>query len=395
MLNKLLTGLFILAAASGCTRKTPVSAPTDSRTGNAPEAAQTATTGDILVGEYGSMTGGEATFGISTHEGIMMAIDEKNAAGGVKGRQLKVIALDNQGKSDEAAAVVTRLITENKVIAVLGEVASSRTLAAAPIAQQHKIPMISPSSTNPQVTEVGDYIFRVCFIDPFQGTAMAKFAWEKLQAKNVAILRDVKSDYSVGLANFFAKTFKELGGEIVIDQSYQNGEKDFKAQLTQIRSKKPDAIFIPGYYTEVGLIAQQAKQLGIKVPLMGGDGWDSSKLYEIGKDAINGQFFSNHYTTESTDPVVQDFIKNYRTKYNKVPDGLAALGYDAAKVLVAAMERTAELTPKSIRDEIANTKDFVGVTGRITINEQRNAVKPAVVVKVDGTVNRYVTTITP
>lgn len=391
MFRKLLTGLIFVVAAVGCTRKTPVATPTES----GGVAAQVETTGDILIGEYGSMTGGEATFGISTHEGVMMAIDEVNAAGGVKGRKVKVIALDNQGKSDEAAAVVTRLITENKVIAILGEVASGRTLAAAPIAQQHKIPMISPSSTNPQVTEVGDYIFRVCFIDPFQGTAMAKFAWEKLAAKKVAILRDVKSDYSVGLANFFAKMFNELGGEIVIDQSYQSGEKDFKAQLTQIRSKKPDAIFIPGYYTEVGLIAQQAKQLGIQVPLMGGDGWDSSKLHEIGKDAINGQYFSNHYTTESTDPVVQDFIKNYKAKYNKVPDGLAALGYDAAKILVAAMERTSELTPKAIRDEIAKTKDFGGVTGKISINEQRNAVKPAVVVKIDGAVNRYVTTIMP
>lgn len=392
MLKNMALGLVVLAVAVGCTRRTPVTAPTDTATGN---TTHTATTGDILIGEYGSMTGSEATFGISTHQGIMMAIDEKNAAGGVKGRQLKIIALDNQGKPDEAAAVVTRLITENQVIAVLGEVASGRTLAAAPIAQQYKIPMISPSSTNPQVTEVGEYIFRVCFIDPFQGTAMAKFAAENLKAKRVAILRDVKSDYSVGLATFFAKTFKELGGEIVIDQSYQSSEKDFKAQLTQIRSAKPDAIFIPGYYTEVGLIAQQAKQLGIKAPLLGGDGWDSEKLYQIGKDAINGHYFSNHYTTESTDPVVQNFMTNYKTKYNKVPDGLAALGYDAANVLIAAMERTTELTPKNIRDEIANTKEFVGVTGKITINEQRNAVKPAVVVKVDGTVNRYVTTIAP
>ncbi len=393
MLKHVLAGLVIFAATTGCTRKTPVAAPSESSDDS--HRAQVAMTGDILIGEYGSMTGGEATFGLSTHEGVMMAIDETNEAGGVKGRRLKVIALDNQGKPDEAAAVVTRLITENKVVAVLGEVASGRTLAAAPIAQQHKIPMISPSSTNPQVTEVGDYIFRVCFIDPFQGTAMAKFAHEKLSAKKVAILRDVKSDYSVGLATFFAKTFRQMGGEIVIDQSYQSGEKDFKAQLTQIRSKKPDAIFIPGYYTEVGLIAQQAKQLGIKAPLLGGDGWDSEKLYQIGKDAINGQYFSSHYTTESTDSVVQDFIKNYKAKYGKVPDGLAALGYDAAKVLVSAMERAAELTPKNIRDEIARTKDFAGVTGRITIDGKRNAVKPAVVVKVDGTVNRYVTTITP
>jgi branched-chain amino acid transport system substrate-binding protein len=313
----------------------------------------------------------------------------------VKSRKIKLITYDDQGKPEEAAAVVTRLVTDNKVVAILGEVASSRSLAAAPIAQNAKVPMISPSSTNPQVTVIGDYIFRVCFIDPFQGTVMAKFSVENLKAKKVAILRDVKSDYSVGLANFFAKTLKELGGEIVADASYSSGEMDFKAQLTQIRSKKPEAIFIPGYYTEVGLIALQAKQLGIKVPLLGGDGWDSSKLFEIGKDAINGQYFSNHYTTESTDPTVQDFIKRYKEKYNKTPDGLAALGYDSARVLIEAMERAPEISPKAIRDEIAKTKDFAGVTGKITLNEERNAVKSAVVVKVDGATNRYVTTIAP
>jgi len=378
-----------LASLFGCTRRDQAKDAGDAA------AKAVSTTGDILVGEYGSMTGSEATFGLSTHDGIMMAVEEKNAAGGIKGRKIRVISLDNQGKPEESAAVVTRLITENKVVALLGEVASSRTLAAAPIAQQYKIPMISPSSTNPQVTEIGDYIFRVCFIDPFQGTAMAIFAHENLKAKKVAILRDVKSDYSVGLANFFAKKFKELGGEIVIDQTYQGGEMDFKAQLTQIKSRNPDAIFIPGYYTEVGLIALQARQLGIKAPMMGGDGWDSSKLFEIGKEAINGNYFSNHYTTESTDPAVQDFIKRYKTKYGKTPDGLAALGYDAARILIEAMERAPEISPKAIRDEIAKTKDFAGVTGKITINEQRNAVKPAVVVKVDGNNNRYVTTINP
>jgi branched-chain amino acid transport system substrate-binding protein len=379
-----------LAATSGCTKK-------GTQSGTSGTANTVVSGNEILVGEYGSFTGSEATFGISTSQGIKMAIEEKNKAGGVKGKQIKLISLDNQGKAEEAASAVTRLITQNGVIAVIGEVASSRSLAAAPIAQQNKIPMISPSSTNPKVTEVGDYIFRVCFIDPFQGTVMAKFAWENLKAKKVAILRDVKSDYSVGLADYFIKKFKELGGDIVSDQSYQSGEMDFKAQLTQIKAAKPDAIFIPGYYTEVGLIARQAKQLSIAAPLLGGDGWDSSKLYEIGGTAINGSYFSNHYTTETKDPIVVDFIKRYKERYggDTPPDGLAALGYDAAKVLIEAMERAPELSPKAIRDEIAKTTDFVGVTGKISINEQRNAVKPAVVVKVDGTTNRYVTTINP
>jgi branched-chain amino acid transport system substrate-binding protein len=387
---RLVASLLLVASTVGCTKSCSNQNENPSATSNVP----TSTADGILVGEYGSMTGSEATFGVSTHRGLEMALEEGNKTGGVKGKKVVLISLDDQGKPEEAAAAVSRLVTQNKVVAVIGEVASSRTLAAAPIAQENKIPMISPSSTNPKVTEVGDYIFRVCFIDPFQGTVMAKFAAQNLKAKRVAILRDVKSDYSVGLANFFVQTFKELGGEVIDDQSYQAGEIDFKGQLTAIRAKKPDAIFVPGYYTEVGLIARQARQLGLKVPLLGGDGWDSAKLYEIGGEAINGSYFSNHYTTESTDPTVKDFIGRYKARYGEVPDGLAALGYDSGKVLIEALQRS-DLSPKSLRDEISKTKDYAGVTGKITINEQRNAVKSAVVVRVDGNVNRYVTTINP
>jgi branched-chain amino acid transport system substrate-binding protein len=351
---------------------------------------------EILVGEYGSLTGSEATFGQSTSEGVNLAFSEQNKAGGVKGKRLKLITLDNQGKPEEARAAVQRLITQDRVVAVIGEVASSRSLAAAPVAQQYKVPMISPSSTNPKVTEVGDYIFRVCFIDPFQGLVMAKFARNEIKKSKVAILRDVKSDYSTGLADVFVAEFKKMGGEIVGDESYQAGETDFKAQLTQLKGKKPEAIFVPGYYTEVGLIARQARQLGMNIPLLGGDGWDSEKLSELGQDAIKGSYFSNHYTTESTEPAVVDFIKKYRDSYRgKTPDGLAALGYDAAKILIAAMERTTEITPTAIRDELAKTKNFVGVTGVISIDEKRNATKSAVVVQVDGKINRFVKTISP
>lgn len=373
MKRLLLAALLTLPLLGGCTKKTD----------------------ELLVGEFGSLTGNDATFGISTNKGIRMAFDEVNEKGGIKGKKLRLITLDDQGRETEAAQVVTRLITQEKVLAILGEVASSRSKAAAPIAQENKIPMITPSSTNPAVTQIGDYIFRVCFIDPFQGFVMAKFASETLKIKKAAILRDVKNDYSVGLADVFAAEFKKMGGEIVTDLSYQANDVDFKAQLTQMRSKNPEAIFIPGYYTEVGLIAKQARELGIKVPLMGGDGWDSPKLSEIGKDAINGSYFSNHYTNESTDPVVQDFIKRYKAKYNEAPDGLAAMGYDAARVLTLAMERVTEMTPTAIRDEIAKTRDYAGVSGKITINEERNAVKSAVVVQVQGANNKYVTTVTP
>jgi len=349
----------------------------------------------IKIGEVGSMTGSEATFGISTHNGIMLAVKQINAAGGIKGKKVEIVSLDNQGKPEEAATAVTKLITQDKVQAVLGEVASSRSIAMAPIAQQYKVPMVSPSSTNPKVTEQGDYIFRVCFIDPFQGTVMAKFANEVLKLKKVAILRDVKNDYSVGLADFFIETFKKNGGEIVVDQSYSAGDLDFKAQLTSIRSKNPEAIYVPGYYTEVGLIARQARELGLKVPLMGGDGWDSPKLREIGGDAVNETYFSNHYSDEDKSPVVQEFIAAYKADYGVVPDGLAAMGYDAMKVLADAMTRAQTSDSAALRNALAETKEFPGVTGKITMDKNRNPVKSAVVIKVDKGQFKYQTTINP
>lgn len=350
----------------------------------------------IKIGEVGSMTGGQATFGVSTHEGIVLAIKEQNAKGGIKGKKIELVTLDDQGKPEEAATATTKLITQDKVAAVLGEVASSLSLAMAPIAQQYKIPMVTPSSTNPKVTEIGDYIFRVCFIDPFQGTVMAKFALETLKVKKVAVLRDVKSDYSKGLADFFKAAFEKGGGQVIVDQTYSAGEVDFSAQMTSIKGKKPDAIYIPGYYTEVGLIAKSARQLGVKVPLMGGDGWDSEKLTEIGGKWLNNSYFSNHYSQEDKSPQVQNFISTFKAdNKGKVPDGLAAMGYDAAKVLFAAMEKAKTLASKDIRDELANTKDFQAVTGKITIDPKRNATKSAVVLEVKDSKFVYKSTINP
>lgn len=350
---------------------------------------------EIVIGHFGSMTGSEATFGKSTDQGIRLAVDEVNAAGGIKGKKIRLVTMDDQGKSDEAVAVVKRLIEREKAVAILGEVASGRSKAAAPTAQASKIPMVSPSSTNPQVTEVGDYIFRTCFIDPFQGLVMAKFATNNLKLKRVAILRDVKSDYSVGLADVFAAKFKEMGGTIVADLSYQSQDVDFKAQLTQIKSKAPDGIFIPGYYTEVGLIARQARELGVTVPLMGGDGWDSPKLTEIGQKAIEGGYFSNHYSNESKDPLAVDFLKRFQEKFGVSADGLSAAGYDAAKILLSAITSAAEPKPELIRNELAKVKDFAGVTGKISMDANRNAVKSAVVVQVNGSTNKFVTTVSP
>ena len=388
---KLVKGITALALATvaGLTTQTSTAADTKKTAGET-----------IKIGEVGSMTGSEATFGVSTHQGIALAIEEANAKGGVKGKQLEVITLDDQGKPEEAATAVTKLITQNKVTAILGEVASSRSMAMAPIAQKNKVPMITPSSTNPKVTELGTYVFRVCFIDPFQGTVMATFAADTLKVKKVAVLRDVKNDYSIGLADFFTEVFKKKGGTIVLDTSYSAGDMDFKSQLTAIKGKNPEAIFVPGYYTEVGLIARQARELGIKAPLMGGDGWDSPKLTEIGGKAIEGAFFSNHYSSEDQSPIVQDFISRFKKKYNVVPDGLAAMGYDAALVLIDAMNRSKTLEGNDIRAAIADTKKFQGVTGKITIDEKRNAVKSAVVLEVakkePGKEDfRYKTTINP
>ena len=371
----LLTAL-LGSAISGCNKKA-----------QAPEAANTAainvTAGsEIVIGEVGSLTGADATFGTSTRDGIDLALKQINDAGGLNGKKLRVIVLDDQGKSEEAATAVTKLISQDKVTAILGEVASSRSLAMAPIAQQYKVPMVSPSSTNPEVTKKGDYIFRVCFIDPFQGSVMAKFAYNTLKVKRAAILRDVKNDYSMGLAQFFTETFKKLGGEIVAESSYSGSDMDFKSQLTAIKGKNPEAIFVPGYYNDVGLIARQARELGIKVPLLGGDGWDSSKLKEIGGSALDGSFFSNHYTPDDQSPRVQKFIAEYKAIYNVVPDGLAAMGYDSAIVLFDALKRAKSLGGSDIRDALASTKNFPGVTGNITIDADRNAVKSAVIIEV-------------
>lgn len=383
----LVFGIFITLFNTSCVKKEGATsgASSNSALGN-----------EILIGEYGSMTGSESTFGVSTHKGILMALDEVNKAGGVNGKKLVLKSYDDQGQAAEAVTIITKLISQDKVSLILGEVASSRSIAAGAIAQQYKIPMVSPSSTNPKVTQVGDYIFRVCFIDPFQGSVMARFAINNLKLKRAAVFRDIKADYSVGLANFFVEEYKKMGGEIVADVSYASGDMDFKSQLTSIKGKNPDVLFIPGYYTEVGLVARQARELGLKAVLLGGDGWDSEKLTEIGGDAVVGGYFSNHYSHEDQSPVVQNFVAQFKSRYGEIPSGLAAQGYDAAMVAVGAMKRASELSPKAFREAIAQTKNFQGVTGMITINEERNAVKPAVVLKVVGRQKfSYITTINP
>jgi branched-chain amino acid transport system substrate-binding protein len=351
---------------------------------------------EIRIGEFGSLTGGTATFGTSSHEGTMLALDEINAAGGLLGKKVRVITEDNQSKPEESVTAVLKLIKQNQVSAVIGEVASSRSLAAAPQCQANGIPMISPASTNPKVTQVGDYIFRACFIDPFQGATMAKFAIQDLHAKRIAILTDTKNDYSVGLTQFFRDTVKRLGGEIVAEESYSEGDIEFKAQLTAIKADNPDVIYVPGYYTECALIARQARELGIQATLLGGDGWDSPKTVEIGGKAVDGAYFSNHYSPEDQRPEVQKFIADYKTKYDgKTPDAMAVLGYDAMNMMADAIRRAGTTDGAKVRDALAATKDFPGVSGQISMDADRNASKAIVVLQIRDGQFHFVKSIAP
>lgn len=350
----------------------------------------------IKVGEFASLTGKEATFGTSSHEGTLLAIEEVNAAGGVLGKKLQLLTEDDLSKAGEPATVVNKLISRDGVVAMLGEVASSRSLEAAPICQQNKIPMISPSSTNPKVTETGDYIFRVCFIDPFQGTVMANFASKTLKAKKVAVFTDVKSDYSKGLAKYFKEGFMAAGGQICAELDFNGGDKDFKAQLTAIKAANPDAVFVPGYYTDAALICIQAKQLGLSVPLFGGDGWESDQLVKIGQDAVEGQYFSTHYAPDVATEKSKNFVAAYQKRYQgKLPDAMAALGYDSAMLLADAFKRASSTEGAKVRDALAATKDFDAVTGKITINDKRDATKAAVILQVKDGKFKYLETVNP
>jgi branched-chain amino acid transport system substrate-binding protein len=353
----------------------------------------------VLVGDVMPLTGEIATFGQSANNGVKLAVDEANAAGGVRGRKLEVRTYDTQGKPEQAAVAATRAITQDRATLIIGELGSGGSLAIAPIAETNKVPAISPASTNPKVTKDGDRtrrnMFRVCFIDPFQGTVMAKFARQTLGAKRAAIIRDVGNDYSVGLADYFAKTFRELGGEIAVDVSYKAGDQDYKAQITKVKFAAPDLVYVPGYYTDVALIARQTRELGITAPLAGGDGWDSAKLYEIAQGALDGSYFTNHYSTENPSAAVQAFKKKYEAAYQSSPDAFAALGYDAALLALDAMKRAKDLTPAAIRDAIEQTATLQGVTGTMRLDADHNPVKSAVIMGIEKNAPKYVTTVDP
>jgi len=383
--------LVTLLLLCGCEKKSSLPSPSPSPQSTAQESE----TGEILIGAIGSLTGAEANFGQSTQRGYELALREANAQGGVKGRKVQLRTYDDQSKPEEAGNAATRLIAQDKVKLILGEAASTNSMAIAEKAQQGQVPQISPSSTNPAVTEKGDYIFRVCFIDPFQGFVMARFAKENLGINRVAVLQDNKSAYSLGLAEVFIRKFSELGGKIVGTEAYAKGDSDFRAQLTALRGQKPEALYVPGYYSDMGPIARQARELGLTVPLLGGDGWDSPKLVELGGSAIEGSYFSNHYSVQEPSPRTRKFVADYQAAYGQAPDALGALGYDAATLAVDALRRAKEVSGPAIREALAATRDFPGVAGTISFDAHRNPIKPAVVLQVKDGSYHYVATVQP
>ena len=313
--------------------------------------------------------------------GVLMAAAQLNQDGGINGRRIDVVIEDDRGSPEEAARKTAKLIDQDKVVAIIAGGTSGNSSAAAPKAQSSRIPLISPSSTDPAVTQAGDYIFRTCFVDSFQGEVMATFAANTLKAKKAAILFDFNSPYGRGLTEFFELSFRKLGGDIV-KQSYTQGDSDFKGQLSAIKAAEPDVIYIPGYYGGVARIAKQARAFGLEQPLLGGDGWDAPELWQLGGDALNGSYITTHYSVDDPSPGIQSFVQDYKFRYqNLVPDAHAALAYDAARFLFDAIKRAGSTDSAQLREALAQTKDFDGVTGFISIDTQRNAVKPAVVLK--------------
>jgi branched-chain amino acid transport system substrate-binding protein len=336
----------------------------------------------VKIGEVNPITGAIGQYGTTCHQGVQLAVDQANSTGGVLGKKIALLTEDNQSQPGQTSTIVRKFVTQDKVVAIIGDLTSSATLEGGPIAQAAKIPMVTPLATNPKVTEIGDYIFRVCFIDEFQGRVMARFALETLKSKKAAILTDTKQDYSVGLSGFFQETFVNGAGSVVRVQSYSSGDTVFRAQLTSIQAARPDVVFLPGYYPEVGIILKEARQLGIMMPFIGCEAWDSPTLLQVAGKAADGCYFSNQFSAGDPSPVVQEFAKVYRERFGILPDNFAALGYDAANVIVEAIRRAGSTSSDAVREAIAQTKDFPGVSGNITIDAHRNASKPAVILAI-------------
>lgn len=355
---------------------------------------------EIKIGLSAPMTGDISQIGQSSKNAAEMAAEELNSAGGLKVGDkkipVKVIVGDDENKPESAANVFQKLINQDKVIGIIGPPTSKCANAGAPIAESAGTPMISSWATNVNVTKGKSFVFRACFIDPFQGKVNALFAINTLKAKKAAVLYDVASDYNKGLAEVFRDEFTKAGGQIVAFESYQTKDTDFKSQLTNIKAAGPDVVFLPNYYNEIALQLQQAKQLGLNAKFLGGDAWDSPDLFKLaGNDLLEGTYFSNHYATDADVPELQDFIKKYKAKYNNVPDATAALTYDAIKIMFQAIEKAGSTDKKAVKDAIAATKGFKGVTGVISYNGSGDPVKSAVMIKITGGKYKYAGTVNP
>lgn len=373
--------IVLLALAFSCARK-PNNGETSHRT--------------IKIGYFGDLTGPTFNFGRSAYNGVLMAASEINQLGGINNRQIDVVIEDDKGSPEEAARLTAKLIDHDKVVAIIAGGTSGNSRAAAPKAQASHIPLISPSSTDPAVTQTGDYIFRTCFVDSFQGEVMATFAATTLKAKKAAILFDFNSPYGRGLTEYFELSFRKLGGDIVNKQSYMQGDADFKGQLSSIKAAEPDVIYIPGYYGDVALIVKQARTMGLEQPLLGGDGWDAPELWQLAGAALNNSYMSTHYSVDDPSHAIQAFVQEYKHRYgNLAPDAHAALAYDAARLLFDAIRRAGTTDSDKLRDALAQTKNFDGVTGIINMDADRNAIKPAVVLKLQDAAFIYQETIQP
>ncbi|MGE5577621.1 MAG: ABC transporter substrate-binding protein [Syntrophothermus sp.] len=354
---------------------------------------------EVKIGVSAPLTGDIATLGQSTKNAALMAEEEINAAGGLKiGKEkvkVKFIIEDDENKPESTASVFQKLIYQDQVLAIIGSQSSKCSNAGAPIAESAGVPQISPWSTNPNVTQGKKYVFRACFIDPFQGKVVANFALKTLKAKKAAVLYDVASDYNKGIAEVFRDEFTKAGGKIVAFETYTTGDKDFSAQLTKIKGTNPDVLFLPNYFNEVPLQAQQAHKLGLNAKIIGSDSWDSPKLLELGAADLEGSYFSNHYSPDVDKPEVKEFVKKYQAKFGQVPDAAAALTYDAAKLLFAAIEKAGKADRKAVRDALAATKGFKAVTGVLTYNGSGDPVKSAVIVKIENGKFVYHSTVNP
>ena len=357
---------------------------------------------DVKIGMVYELTGNTASYGTSAADGAKLAFKEINTNGGVLGKQIKIVIADNKGEPSESANAMTKLITQDKVIAVTGFTVSSCGIAGSSVAEDNKIPLVAAATVNPRVTvdertgKVKEYTFRACFIDSFQGTVGANFALNSLKTKKTAIMIDNSSDYSKGLAQVFKDVFTQGGGQVVAEEAYLQKDQDFKSILTKIKAQNPEVIYIPGYYEDVGKVVKQAREIGITIPILGGDAWDSPKLVEIGgPQALNNTYFTNFYSIQATNPESKAFVEAYKKEYGQLPDSMAAMGYDAANLLIDGIKRANSVDSGKIREALASTKDFKSVSGSMTLSATHDAIRGVVIIEMKDGKQIYKETVKP